>query len=120
MIASMNISAQQIFQITGYTGPICPGKSVVLCAPSGFDTYHWNTGATTKCLTVTAPGTYTVNAMIQNTRLPAGQAGSGFGSIVVQGAPAPPCVIAGDGDICQGTSTVFTATAGFTAYHWST
>ena len=47
--------------ITG-NGMICPGKSTELCAPPGFTSYLWNTGATTRCITVTASGTYFVTA----------------------------------------------------------
>ncbi|MFP8892335.1 T9SS type B sorting domain-containing protein [Chryseobacterium sp. EZn1] len=38
----------------------CEGKSVVLDAGPGFNSYEWNTGATTQTITVTTPGTYTV------------------------------------------------------------
>ena len=40
---------------------ICPGKSTELCAPEGFASYMWNTGATTRCITVSSAGLYFVS-----------------------------------------------------------
>ncbi|HZV12263.1 MAG TPA: T9SS type A sorting domain-containing protein, partial [Candidatus Kapabacteria bacterium] len=39
----------------------CPGDSVVLDAGSGYDTYQWNTGATTETIVVKTSGTYSVS-----------------------------------------------------------
>jgi len=39
---------------------MCPGGPLVLDAGPGYSTYSWNTGATTRTITVTAAGTYTV------------------------------------------------------------
>lgn len=36
----------------------CSGKSIVITANSLFDTYHWNTGATTPTITLTKAGEY--------------------------------------------------------------
>ena len=38
---------------------VCPGETVQICGPVGDYTYLWNTGATTRCLTVGA-GTYSL------------------------------------------------------------
>ncbi|REC50116.1 DUF7948 domain-containing protein [Chryseobacterium pennipullorum] len=38
----------------------CEGKSIVLDAGPGFESYLWSTGATAQTITVSAPGTYTV------------------------------------------------------------
>lgn len=48
---------------------LCPGTSLVLTAPAG-DTYAWSTGATTRQLTVTQPGSYwvKVKSTIENTQ----------------------------------------------------
>lgn len=45
---------------TGSSDTLCPGQAVVLTAPAGSN-YLWNTGATTASITVSTPGTYTVN-----------------------------------------------------------
>lgn len=37
---------------------ICAGDSAVVCAPTGFATYLWNTGATTSCITTRLAGNY--------------------------------------------------------------
>jgi hypothetical protein len=44
------------------TGPDleCGEDSVKICASPGASSYLWNTGATTTCITVTLPGTYSV------------------------------------------------------------
>ena len=38
---------------------VCPGETVEICGPVGEYTYLWNTGATTRCITVGA-GTYSL------------------------------------------------------------
>lgn len=40
---------------------ICSGSSVELDAGSGYNSYQWSTGANTQTITVTSPGTYSVN-----------------------------------------------------------
>ncbi len=40
---------------------ICPGESVTLSAPEGFQSYDWSNGETTREITVNQAGTYTVN-----------------------------------------------------------
>lgn len=40
--------------------PVCEGKSVVIDAGSGHDTYLWSTNETTPTITVTEPGAYSV------------------------------------------------------------
>ena len=41
---------------------ICEGYSVTLDAGAGFDSYLWSTGATTRTITVSTPGNYSVTA----------------------------------------------------------
>src|SRR3954468_23759227 len=86
LIPASGIFAQkQIFLISGYDGPICPGKSVTLCAPTDFDDFHWSNGENNRCITVTTPGTYSVSASKPGIRTKSGtNAQSGVGSIVVE------------------------------------
>lgn len=42
--------------------PLCDGATITLGASIGLPTYEWNTGATTRTLPVTDPGTYWVKA----------------------------------------------------------
>ncbi|MBX7204046.1 MAG: hypothetical protein K1X81_01350 [Bacteroidia bacterium] len=41
----------------------CPGDSVSLCGPNGIYKFLWSTGDTTRCITVSAPGTYWIRAI---------------------------------------------------------
>src|SRR4051812_42323401 len=96
--ASRMFAQTQIFVISGYNGPICPGKSVTLCGPNDFDNFHWSNGETGQCITVSTPGTYSVSATNQNARSKTSTGTqSGIGSIVVEGTPPPPSTISGDG-----------------------
>jgi hypothetical protein len=59
--ATVNISVKALptTAISASSTGICPGTPVILTA-SGAASYHWNTGATTTSISVTAPGIYTV------------------------------------------------------------
>lgn len=39
---------------------ICPGETVTMAAPSGYNSYEWNNGATNETITVEEAGIYTV------------------------------------------------------------
>ncbi len=45
---------------------ICSGGSVILDAGAGFDSYLWNTGATSQTITVSTAGTYSVVGTLQD------------------------------------------------------
>ena len=42
---------------------LCPGDSIELCAGSGAEHYRWNTGDTTPCITLSAPGKYWIDVV---------------------------------------------------------
>lgn len=47
-------------------GAICSGQPVTITAPSSAQYYQWNTGQNTQSITVTIPGTYSVNLTPNN------------------------------------------------------
>lgn len=105
-------SAKPTPTITGNT-IICEGKSSVLDAGTGFNTYLWSTGATGKSITVTDAGLYSVT--VTNAAGCSGITGVEIGKI-----PNPTVTITGDDEICAGESVTLEATKGYTAYQWST
>ena len=89
------------------------GQTTELCAPPGFVSYTWSTGATTNCITVGLAGTYTVTVIDLN----------GCGSTcsaTVTFNPMSACSIAGDLSLCQGESTQLCVPSGAASYLWST
>ncbi|MCX6291559.1 MAG: T9SS type A sorting domain-containing protein [Bacteroidetes bacterium] len=92
---------------------ICQGQSTSLCAPSGGSAYLWNTGATTRCITVTGAGTYSVTVTNSN-------GCSSTCSKCVTVSPGPDCTISGNSSICQGQSTSLCVPSGGSSYLWNT
>ena len=96
-------------------GAICQGGSAEFCGPDGAGlVYKWSTGATTRCITVNAAGTYSLEVTDAN-----GCKSTCEKTLVVN--PLPECVITGPAEICQGASAEFCGpdVAGY-AYKWST
>lgn len=94
---------------------ICAGNSIKISAPTGFTTYQWSNGETTREIIVTASGDYTVvvgdGTCESQPSLPA--------SIIVSARPAKPIVSStGSTSLCDGSSVTLSAPAGFT-YVWS-
>ena len=91
---------------------ICDGGSTTLMATTGFDTYLWSTGESSASIFVDAPGLYEVTVTDNNSC-------TGVGMFTV--SQNPPVVVNIDGDlvICDGGSTILTATMGFDTYLWS-
>lgn len=99
-------------EITGICN-ICEGQSTELCAPAGAIAYLWSTGASTRCITVSDTGEYTVQ--VTNA--------SGCTSICstsVTVSPSPVCEITGILTICEGEFTQLCAPSGTNMYQWST
>ncbi|WP_421798407.1 ice-binding family protein [Haliscomenobacter sp.] len=91
---------------------ICGGQPTELCAPAGAASYLWNTGASTRCITVTTAGTYSITVT----------SASGCVNIcskILVDSPLPICAITGNAAICTGQSTQLCASGG-TGYLWST
>src|SRR5512136_858006 len=85
------------------TGPdaICTGGTAEFCGPdvAGY-TYLWSTGATTRCITVSAAGTYTLQITDANGCLNSCEK-------MVRVNDTPTCQIRGPGAICDGGSAEF-------------
>jgi gliding motility-associated-like protein len=89
----------------------CPGTSVTITAPPNLGTYLWSNSATTQSITVTQPGTYWVSV--------SGPNGSGSDTIVVNDFPPPVVNISGVSNLCQGSTSILSASPNFTSYLWS-
>ncbi|MFO8053668.1 MAG: gliding motility-associated C-terminal domain-containing protein [Bacteroidales bacterium] len=84
----------------------------LLEADTGFDSYSWSTGATTRVDTVSSSGTYYVTVMDGNC--------SGSDSINVTVQPAPTANAGPDEEICIGDTVTLTAASINGFYAWST
>lgn len=93
----------------------CEGGSVILTASSGFTSYRWSSGQTSRSITVSQSGSYTVTAVDGLGR----QSTSSPMEVVVLPLPAPVITPSGSVSICMGGSVELDAGAGFSSYQWS-
>lgn len=96
--------------ITG-SGPfeLCDGQSVTLDAGAGFQVYQWSTGETSRTITVTAPGRYTVRST-----------GASACCIQIGEIEVRPKLLVPDVRIsCYCDSLLLDAGPGFQSYLWS-
>lgn len=102
-----------LLNITNAT--ICEGNSIKIFAPTGFTTYLWSNGETTREIVVTQTGDYSVvvgNGTCES--VPSNPA-----SILVSPRPTTPTITAGGTtNLCDGASVTLAAPTGFT-YLWS-
>jgi len=102
------------------TGPstICVGQPTLLCGPEGAGLrYQWSNGDTTRCITVTAQGNYTLTVF-----------GNGCPPTTctksVTASTPPTCVISGPDTLCVGQTAQLCGPEGFQGtvftYLWST
>lgn len=99
------------------SGPrtFCEGGSVTLTAPAGFSVYRWSNGATTRSITVTTSGEYTVAIADTN-----GCTGTSTPvEVTVYPKPQPVLTTIGSTTICANDSVIVTAPAGYNNYTWS-
>lgn len=102
---------------TGGPTTFCQGGNVVLAGPIGAAGYVWSNGATTRTITVSASGSFTLQTI---TAQGCTSAVSAATSVTVNPTPAAPTVSAGSATtFCNGGSVTLTASAG-NAYLWST
>ncbi|MCB0547620.1 MAG: gliding motility-associated C-terminal domain-containing protein [Phaeodactylibacter sp.] len=90
----------------------CEGASTTIDAGGGYSAYAWMNNDTTRELTVTQPGTYTVTVTDASGCL-------GEGAFEVDEIPTPAPVINGELLFCPEGSTELTGSSGFTSYLWS-
>jgi hypothetical protein len=99
------------------SGPrtFCEGGSVTLTAPAGFSIYRWSNGATTRSITVTTSGEYTVAIADTN-----GCTGTSTPvEVIVYAKPQPVLTTIGSTTLCANDSVTVTAPAGYNSYTWS-
>jgi len=97
---------------------ICPGSTTTLTAPSGYSQYIWNTGETSRSITVSQPGAYYVRAVSAE-----GFKTPNSDTINIRyGTVLSTTIAEGNQTICQGQSArLVVGTAGQgTTYRWST
>jgi gliding motility-associated-like protein len=98
-------------EITGVL-QICPGGNTSLGADSVYVAYAWNTGDTTRQISVNAPGQFVLHVTDTN-----GCIGTDTVSVVLVPELLPN--ISGALAYCAGASTSLTANAGYASYTWS-
>ncbi|AEE53479.1 ice-binding family protein [Haliscomenobacter hydrossis] len=92
---------------------ICEGRLAQLCAPALADAYLWSNGATTRCIHVSTPGTYSVTVTYVG-----GCVSTCSKTITLSEETA--CEITGNTVICEGQTTRLCAVGGAVDYWWST
>lgn len=96
---------------------LCPNDSTRLDAGDGFATYQWNTGATTRFITVREPGRYWCICTSQ-----AGCVGSSDTVTITRDTTVRPVVTALNGRLtaCEGDTITLDAGPGYLLYTWNT
>jgi len=113
VIAAVISTSPPQLNITSAT--ICAGNSIKVSAPTGFTTYLWSNGETTREIAVIASGNYSVivgNGTCESQpSVPA--------SIIVSPKPTKPVITtSGSASLCDGATVTLSAPAGF-SYLWS-
>ncbi|MGE5520766.1 MAG: beta strand repeat-containing protein, partial [Candidatus Dadabacteria bacterium] len=113
---TLTVNALPTCSITG-TNVICSGTTTSFSATAGMTSYAWTgpgsfTASTQSTGNISTAGTYTVTITDAN-----GCQSTCSRTLTVNTLPT--CSITGTNVICQGTTTVFTATAGMSSYAWT-
>ncbi len=99
------------------SGPVvlCEGERVVLSVDDAYASYLWSNGATTRSITVTQGGSYSVTVTdgfnCSNASAPT--------VVTFNPNPTPVIAVTGSLSFCEGGSVRLDAGAGFAAYLWS-
>ncbi|HEX8562945.1 MAG TPA: T9SS type B sorting domain-containing protein [Flavobacterium sp.] len=97
--------------------PLCQGSFVVLTAHFGHDSYIWSNGATTRTITVTEPGTYSVTVTDHHGSVSCSSTEDI--QVVLSNAPTITQIITGDWTDNQNTITVQLSEASIGDYEYS-
>ncbi len=92
---------------------ICENTSAILSVVESYQSYEWNTGATTQSIMVMNPGTFTVTVTDQSSNMSSA-------SHILSVNPLPQVQILGGNTLCQGSSKTLMTNTGFNSYQWST
>jgi hypothetical protein len=115
---SVTVVVNPLPQCTITGGPYAaPSAPATLCGPDGMARYVWLAGpqfagATSKCLTVTVAGVYTLQITDTNGCV------ARCSTTLTNNVPQP-CFITGTLSICKGSKTVLTAPNGMISYLWA-
>lgn len=94
----------------------CDGDTLRLVAPTGYASYAWSTGETTRAIDVTTNGSYWV-AVTNSIGCP-GESDT-VAVTVHPAVPTPVVTLSGATTFCQGDSLVLVAPPGYSSYYWS-
>lgn len=92
----------------------CAGDSIVLTLKGAFVQYLWNTGETTRSITVTTPGVYTCTVVDTN-----GCSRIATATAIIHPNPTPTIQANRALRICLDETIVLSAPEGFDTYQWS-
>ena len=110
---SLTIKTLQSATISG-NAAVCSGSAISLCGPTGRTAYQWSNGDTSRCTSITAPGTYTLTVTGTN------GCTNKSSKTIVSGSTPSCCTTNCTSTICPGGSTQVCAPAGLSKYQWST
>lgn len=89
---------------------ICEGETVTLSVEGIYDTYVWSTGDTSSTITVSQPGTYSLNV--------GSDCGTASDQITIGQWPYPDPNLGDDLNLCFGQVATLEPTFGFSSYVW--
>jgi hypothetical protein len=100
--------------IISNNGILCPNGSLNLTTEYNYTSYLWNTGETTKSITITKPGKYSVHVKDDG-----GCEGTSEIIDIIQVAEPKP-IISGDLFLCPGRTSILLVQNDFQSYLWNT
>ena len=111
--ATVLVNSAPVVNVMGQNA-ICRGEDVTLTAITTANTFNWSSGQNTAVITVSPSTTSNYSVMVTDEN---GCTATATKLITVNQLPS--AYVSGSTSICQGDTTVLTATGGVT-YHWST